>query len=339
MKKTITKVFALFSSLVALSLPTQAQVTVETFDTFTLSPNSYYKDVAGNDWGTSEADFEYGWNTSFGGYWSSGSAYTNVKDTVDGTYNNLYGNITNGGFSGNNYATIQDKALIKVKNLSMVSGFFITNTTYAWKTIKNGNAFSRKFGDTTGTGSGTSIPQGQYPDWFLLKVVGYRNGVAANDTIKFYLADYRPTGTANDFVVKNWQFVNCTNLGIVDSIRFHMSSSDNSMGMMNTPGFFSIDNFTTNTTVGIHELASFSNISVFPNPATDKLFVSYTSENAQSLSIRVTDISGKDVMQTQLQGLAGPNLLPLETATLENGVYFITLSDGTSSKTIRFIKL
>jgi hypothetical protein len=221
----------------------------------------------------------------------------------------------------------------------MVSGFFITNTTYAWKVIKNGNQFSRKFGDTTGTGSGTTIPQGHYPDWFLLKVVGYRNGTATNDTVKFYLADYRPTGTANDYVVKNWQFVNCTALGIVDSVRFHLSSSDNSFGFMNTPGFFSFDNFTTSTTVGVHELQSISGISLFPNPATDKLFVSYTTEKPQHVSIRITDITGKEVMQTQLEGLAGPNLLPLETTTLEHGAYFITISDGASSKTTKFIKL
>lgn len=339
MNKTITKKLALCFGL-AVSISSQAQVTVETFDTFTLTPNSYYKDTVNTSWHSSEADFMYKWTgSSATGYWESGSAYTNVKDTIDGTFGNLYGNITNGGFSGNNYATIQDRALIKVKNLSMVSGFFITNTTYAWKTIKNGNMFSRKFGDTTGTGSGTSIPQGHYPDWFLLKIVGYRNGVATTDTVKFYLADYRPAGTANDVVIKNWQFVNCTQLGIVDSIRFHMSSSDNSFGYMNTPGFFSIDNFTTNTTVGVHELESISNISVFPNPSTDHLFVSYTSETENTLKIRIYDVAGKEVLQSELPGHAGPNLLPVEIQALEAGAYFINLSDSKSSKTIKFIKL
>lgn len=339
MKKTITTFVTLLAGL-ATSFSVSAQVTVETFDTFTLSANSYYKDTVANSWQTSQASFGYDWSgTSASGYWKSGSAYTNVKDTVNGTYTNLYGNITNGGFSGNNYATCQDGALIKVNNLSMVSGFFITNTTYAWKVIKNGNQFSRKFGDTTGTGSGTSIPQGHYPDWFLLRVVGYRNGVATNDTIKFYLADYRPAGTANDFVIKNWQFVNCTTLGIVDSIRFHLSSSDNSFGFMNTPGFFSIDNFTTNTTVGIHELSSLSALSVFPNPATDVLYISYRSEATQHVEASITDISGKEVMKTVLKGETGSNLFPLELRPLDNGVYFITLRDGFSAKTIRFVKL
>jgi hypothetical protein len=337
MNRTITTRIALFFGIAA-TLQTQAQVTVETFDTFTLTPNSYYKNTTTNNWQTSEADFEYKWNTG-GSYWQAGCSYTNVKDTVDGTYTNLYGNITNSGFSGNNYVTVQDPSVIKINHLSVVSGFFITNTTFAWKTIKKGNQFSRKFGDTTGTGSGTSIPQGEYKDWFLLKVVGYRNGLATNDTIKFYLADYRPAGTANDFVIKNWQFVNCTQLGIVDSIRFHLSSSDNSFGFMNTPAYFSIDNFTTSTTVGLHELANISNISLFPNPSNENALISYHTAQEATLTVRMFDISGKEVMHTVLTGQAGPNMVPLETSLLESGAYFVNISDGSSSKIIKFIKL
>jgi hypothetical protein len=337
MNRTITTRIALFFGIAA-SLQTQAQVTVENFDTFTLTPNSYYKNTTTNDWQTSEANFQYQWNTG-GGYWEAGCSYTNVKDTVDGSFNNLYGNITGTGLSGNNYVTIQDPAVIKVNHLSSVSGFFITNTTFAWKAIKQGNMFSRKFGDTTGTGSGTSIAQGNYPDWFLLKVVGYRNGVAANDTVKYYLADYRPAGTSNDFLLKNWQFVNCGILGVVDSIRFHLSSSDNSFGFMNTPSYFSIDNFTTNTTVGVHELTSISNISLFPNPSSENTFISYHTAKEATLTVRMFDISGKEVMHKELSGEAGPNMVSLETAMLESGAYFVNISDGASFKTIKFIKL
>jgi len=68
---------------------------------------------------------------------------------------------------------------------------------------KKGNQFSRKFGDTTGTKSGASIPQGHYPDWFKVLVKGYRGGNMLNDSIEFYLADYRSAGTTNDYAIKN----------------------------------------------------------------------------------------------------------------------------------------
>ncbi len=338
MNKKFTKTIALLFGLTAV-LESGAQVTIENFDSFSLLPNSYYKNTTVNDWQTTQATFQYQWDTAYGGYWGAGSAYTNKKDTANGTYTNLYGNITGSGYSGDYYVTAQDPSMIKIKNLSVVSGFFITNTTFAWKAIKQGNSFSRRFGDTTGTGSGTSIAQGAYPDWFLLKVSGYRNGLPVADTVKFYLADYRPAGTANDYVLKNWQFVNCTALGIVDSIRFNLSSSDNSYGFMNTPAYFSFDNFTTNTTVGIHELQNISSISVFPNPAADNVSVSYTSQKENTLKMTVTDVTGKDVLHAQQQNSAGPNLIKLETAHLQSGVYFIELNDGDSSKKIKFIKL
>ncbi len=339
MKKTITKI-ALFFGVVA-AIAGQAQVTVENFDSYTLTPNSYYKNTTTPDWQTSQATFRYTWSASFGGYWETGSSYTNVKDTIDGTGsgNALYSNITGSGFSGDNYVTVQDKAIIKVKNLSALSGFFVTNTTFAWKAVKKGNTYSRRFGDTTGTGSGTSIVQGNYPDWFLLSVVGFRNGTPANDTVKFYLADYRAAGTANDYVIKNWQFVNCTALGIVDSVQFHMSSSDNSFGFMNTPAFFSIDNFTTNTTVGINELENVSRISLFPNPTNDNVSIHYVSTKETNVTIRIYDISGKEVVRTQHQNNTGENNIKLETSALEAGAYFVELSDGVASKKIKFIKL
>ena len=97
MKKTLTKL-ALALSL-ATTLTVDAQ-TVVTFDSYTLTPNSYYQNNTGADFGQAETSFQYGWNTSFGGYWESGTAYTNVNDTVDGNYTNLYGSITGTAFNG-----------------------------------------------------------------------------------------------------------------------------------------------------------------------------------------------------------------------------------------------
>ena len=153
-----------FICCMALTYTSQAQLT-ENFDgaSFSLTPNSYYKNTTTNDWQTSGstpfATFRYHWDTAYGGYWKSGSAFTNVKDTANGTYTNIYGSITNGAFNGSTYVTVKDSAIIKMNsNALSLSGFFVTNTTFAYKTIKNGNGFARKFGDTSGTFSG--LPQG-----------------------------------------------------------------------------------------------------------------------------------------------------------------------------------
>jgi hypothetical protein len=338
MKKKITKLAVALSF--ASTMVTQAQ-TIVTFDTYTLSPNTYYQDNAGTDLTPpGGVKFEYGWNTAFGGYWESGTAYTNLNDTVNGSYTNLYGAITGNAFSNNNYATTQGGAVISFpNNTTAVHGFYITNTTYAWKTIKNGDSFSRKFGDTTGTGSGTSIAQGAYPDWFKVLVRGYRNGVMLTDSVEFFLADYRFAGTAGDYAIKNWQFVNCIALGQVDSISFDLKSSDVGNFGMNTPSFFSMDNFATVSTVGINEISNASNMSLFPNPAKEYTTLNYESTNASAVNVSVLDITGKEVQQHTIHTVAGSNRLKLTTEAMEPGVYFITVTDDHASKTIKLIKL
>lgn len=336
MKKTFTKLALALG--ITCFLQTNAQTTV-TFDTFTLSANSYYADNTGADWQSGNSIFQYDWNTAWS-YWSGGSAYTNVNDTVDGTYTNLYGAITGVAFSGSNYSTVQDGAKIAFTNsTTAVQGFYITNTTYAWKVIKNGNGFARKFGDTTGTGSGTSIPQGEYPDWFKVSVLGFRNGDTLSTTVDFYLADYRAAGTANDYAVKNWQYVNCTSLGTVDSIQFVMSSSDTSGIWMNTPAFFSIDNFTTLSTVGMKELETLSDFNVYPNPTQANIQLQYNSKTEDESLIHLYDINGKEIFNMKQMNSLGKNQTALPTETLDAGVYFIEINNMHFSKKIKFIKL
>ncbi|MDF2448697.1 MAG: hypothetical protein K0R26_1201 [Bacteroidota bacterium] len=321
---------------IVVSLQTWAQTV--SFDTFTLSPNSYYQDNSGADFSSNGVTFQYDWNSSWN-IWESGSAYTNVNDTVNGTYTNLYGCITGTAFSGNNYATVQSGAKVIFSNTTTaVSGFYITNTTYAWKEIKKGG-YGRKFGDTTGTGSGASIPQGEYPDWFKVLVRGFRGGNLTNDSVQFFLADFRGTGTINDYVVKNWQYVNCLALGQVDSIQFIMKSSDNNSFGMKTPAFFSIDNLTTVSTVDINEIESLVDMKLQPNPAKEIINLNLLSKSTQILSIVLTDISGKELEIKNIQINSGRSQESLDIQNLDGGIYFLTVTDGASFKKIKFIKL
>lgn len=342
MKQNFTKVILALS--IIASVNTHAQLT-DNFDgiTHTLTTaNSFYQNTTTNNWKglSNTATFEYKWNVGFS-YWESGFAYTNVKDSSNGTSANLYGCIPYNSYNGNNYVTGQNNAVISFSNnTTALSGFFVTNTTYAYKVIKNGNSFSRKFGDTTGTGSGTSIPQGHYPDWFKVVVRGYQNGLLKPDSAQFYLADYRTAGTTNDYIVKNWQYLNCTILGVVDSVKFFLSSSDNHPTFgMNTPAFFSMDNISIVNTVGINELATVLNVSVYPNPTQNDIEINYVSTKEIDLTTKVFDISGKEVLNQKQQTNLGTDKFILPTSGFEAGIYFIELNDGVNSKKIKFIKL
>jgi hypothetical protein len=322
MRKQILTAAALMSAM-TMGISTYAQTHIETFEGFSLPTNSYYKDTTGADWQTTNAIFRYDWDNAWN-YWSGGSAYTNVNDSTNGTYSNLYGCIAYKGYNNSNYyVTAQNYATVVLKSpYQIVDGFYVTNTTYAAKVMKYGNMFSRAFGDTTGTNCG--CPQGSYPDWFKLTIKGYKNGTLLNDSVEFYLADYRFSDNTQDYIVWNWQWVDCSTLGQVDSVQFFLSSSDTGPFGMNTPAFFSIDNFKTSGTTGIKSNLSL-NSRVFPNPASDKIMISVAETN--EYSIRILNVLGQ-VMYQESQKISSHQPLELNIQNFENGSYIVELSSG-----------
>lgn len=329
MKQTITTLTLFVLTFFKLSINAQTQTV--TFDNFSLPVNSYFLNSHDTLFRDGAVTFRYG--AGFG-FWLSGTAYTNVKDTSDGTFNNLYGCAAYNSFSGNNNATVQNGAIITFStNSTLVSGFYITNTTYAWKTIKNGDSFSRKFGDTTGTHSGGSIAQGEYPDWFKVLVRGYRGGNLLTDSIEFYLADYRAAGTVNDYIVKNWQFVNCSSLGVIDSLTFELKSSDVGQFGMNTPAFFSIDDLTiTQNPVGIAEISKTNELAVYPNPSRGNVKIPHKTTGIVS----VYNLQGEIVLQHTFTN--PDSVTELETGILPNGIYIVELNSGNTVSRTKFVK-
>jgi len=328
MKKTI--------SLLALALgiiQSSAQITVADFETFTLAPNSAYQSTNSIAFQTSNAIFPYKWNTSFGGYWESGFAYTNKYDSATAGFGNLYGVKPLKGYNNSNmYLIAQDKAVIKLKApFDTFDGFYITNGTYAYKSIKNGDFVCRKFGDTTGTGTGTTIPQGSVADYFSVTTKGYYNGIVKTDTVTFFLADFRFANNAQDYIVSTWQYVNTSALGQVDSVKFFMNSSDKGQFGINTPLFFGIDNVgTSDNYVGIDEENLNFGFNMYPNPATNNLLIEIADADVSKTECSLLNVLGDLLCKQKLN--EKNNSINLEM--LSPGIYFIEMDNG-KSKTIK----
>ncbi|MDB5257196.1 MAG: hypothetical protein JWM14_1891 [Chitinophagaceae bacterium] len=223
-----------------------AQVTKSDFDGLTLAPNSYSdgSDGSGN-FSSGDAIFE---NKYFndptppesGGYsyWSDGFAYSNQTDNTTEGYLNMYSSITGKDYSGSgNYAIGKDGAVIKLTGnavQTVVTGFYITNTTYAALAMENSYYNAKKFGGASGDD----------PDFFKVTITGYSGSPATTTSLDFYLADFRNSDNSFDYILENWRWVDLRSLGAIDSLSFALSSSDNDpLYGMNTPGYFVIDEF------------------------------------------------------------------------------------------------
>ena len=74
-------------------------------------------------------------------------------------------------------------------------------------------------------------------------------------------------------------------------------------------------------------------IKVFPNPATDVIYVTHPTEKL--FEVRITNLSGKQVLQKSHQ-----KEQPLSVQTLTTGTYFITVTtkDSNQTNTYKIIK-
>lgn len=320
MKKTIT----LLASIMFLSKLAFSQTTaVSDFERFVLPADSFYFNQNGDDFTDTNATFQYDYDMIFM-YWSGGFSYSNINDSTTSGYTNQYASKAFTGYNNStNYAVSQNNSLIKLSGASLgrpVSGFYITNSTYAHNSMRDGDMFAKKFGGVTGND----------PDWFKLTVRKYYGGVMTNDSVTFYLADFRFSNNNNDYILKNWQWLSLTSLGNVDSLVFKLSSSDVGAFGMNTPAYFCMDNFTSTVPVGIE---SFSNtgISVFPNPCYN--IFNIKGNGIQSLS--VSDIQGKVIYTIENNN---EELIQINSASWEKGVYIVKLIGNNDSKSIRIIK-
>mgnify|MGYP003339523468 CR=1 FL=1 len=79
---------------------------------------------------------------------------------------------------------------------------------------------------------------------------------------------------------------------------------------------------------------TFSEIGIYPNPGNDILYVC-TNGFLNNGLISISDSQGRTVLSKPLRAIEGG----LDVSALAQGIYFISLSDKTFSRTYKYIKL
>ena len=195
----------------------------------------------------------------------SGWAISATTDTETPGFGNQFSAIAGEGVDGSNTYAVGyafDPNVLHLTGEAIgaeVEGMYVTNSTYAYLSMRDGDYFSKKFGGETG----------EDPDFFLLTIKGYYNGVLTADSVKLYLADYRSNDSDGDFIRNEWRWVDLKSLGNVDSLWMQLSSTDVGQFGMNTPAFFCIDNLTTSDgTTSVFDVTT-RQLDVYPNPASE----------------------------------------------------------------------
>ncbi|MGA2296279.1 MAG: T9SS type A sorting domain-containing protein, partial [FCB group bacterium] len=83
---------------------------------------------------------------------------------------------------------------------------------------------------------------------------------------------------------------------------------------------------------GVNDLNNANNsITIFPNPASNELRISYNLNANKKVTISIVDVLGNEVYSATEQGLAGTNNTKIDLSALPQGVYYLKLSSGAFS--------
>lgn len=311
----------IYLAATALLIAATTQAQVEDFESYSLSgPESY------DNGQTNGGDFQIGYfnftnvytvDTMWGDYWS-GFAVSNVTDNVNPGPANQYGNIWGSGNSGDNFILRYNSGTITSLNPSSVAitGFYITNTTYAAISMRDGDAFAKKFGSIYAA-DGVTVDGTNGEDFFRVWIYGEDETGTQMDSVEFYLADYRFADSTQDYILDRWEEIDLSGFGFpVTKLSFKLESSDVGQWGMNTPAYFAIDDIAYTSPVSTVEL-SLTNVKVYPNPVENLLNVS--GENGV---LELASSSGQIVYQGDHKHNSA-----IDVSNIPSGVYFLTLEN------------
>jgi hypothetical protein len=82
---------------------------------------------------------------------------------------------------------------------------------------------------------------------------------------------------------------------------------------------------------------NYHNLSVFPNPAKDKIKITFTFKESGKYLIKLDDMLGKTVLETEGKALVGENSRELNLNGIAKGVYTILLSNGLDMSKVKIV--
>ena len=196
---------------------------------------------------------------------------------------------------------------------------------------------------------------------FGIMGAGFKNGLAYIDTLTGLPGNWNPlpSGSSvydmtlsgndmyvirNNIILENYDINNGTKTDswFPNNKMMAIASSGNTVivggqftkvGWVNRNYLFAV---TRGLSLGINEVNNFiQKISVFPNPATNKISFSLNETNNKTLNIIITNILGETVFNNTLNY---QKEIEIPVTDLKSGIYFIKIQSGNNTYAGKFVK-
>jgi len=279
----MTRISAVICSVLFSQLVFAQQI--ESFETFNLDRESFLNNAGAleefrTDLVRLPNQYDAEWDS-----WS-GWAISTMTDVTTPGFMNQFSSIVGSGVEGTMTYTVSfasgDGSVMKfARDDERPTQISISNSTYAYLSMLEGDAFAKRFGGENGTD----------PDFFTMVIRGIQDGEPTLDSVEVALADFTSDNPDEDFIANEWIDVDLTTIGICDYLLFTLKSSDVGAFGINTPLYFCADNLVLDKQTSFAEEFSNDDLQVFPNPANNLIEVRGLAN--QEERVQLTDLSGK----------------------------------------------
>jgi hypothetical protein len=311
------RLFLAGALLAATSL--QAQIIVD-FEELTLpKADTFYtgEDNSGQ-FISNDVIFENTYETTSWGYSWSGFAYSNMTDDQTAGFGNQYSAFAGSGADNSeNYAIYFSEDTLIFPGIGAEFGnASITNTTYAGISMRDGDQFAKQFGSPNGVDGQPDGTNGE--DYFRVTIYGWGPQDELVDSTEVYLADFRFADNTQDYILKDWTDFDLSPLDGSKYLTFNFYSSDVGSFGINTPTYFALDNLEYSQIVVGLQNEDQQRISIYPNPANNKVKIEGDLNELIILSNQGTIVYEE-----------GMNKGWIDISSLPAGLYFVTNAQRT----------
>jgi hypothetical protein len=197
------------------------------FEEITLNEDGYFNGSDGSGGFTSgNAIFKTNYNYEYGSW--SGFAVSNHTDTITTGFTNQYSSVTGSGAGkSKQYVVLYSYSADTIEFVipAKITNIALTNSTYAYYSMKNGDNLSKKFGGQSGND----------PDYFYLYLSVIDSAGNKGNFNPIPLADFTSNDNSLDYILKEWNYYDLSPAGYIKYLIFRLASSDTSASGINTP--------------------------------------------------------------------------------------------------------
>ena len=140
--------------------------------------------------------------------------------------------------------------------------------------------------------------------------------------------DFTAIGTVksagNSSITKSYSFLDTEPKSGVNYYRLAESSTDGKYNLISD-------------VISIESTVSLNITNIFPVPASDMVNIEFDASST-STRVELFDITGQLITAFNYSSVEGANLIPVQIGDYAIGTYFITISNGVESSTVRFVK-